>query len=444
MLSGSTTAPEEKHAARWCAVLIIVACMAVYFCNGRPHASVDCVPATYTAWSILRHGSLDLRPYPEMDYYRDRGLVKRADGAWVTMRPLGSVFAAMPFIAPVALSRAQPPSGNTMLQLGKLAGAFSVACAAALFFLVCRRIAPRAAWAATLLFAFGTCLFSVASQALWMHGPATFWLCAALWFLTRKEEWKYDTALAGLALGLAVITRPTTAFFAAATWFALLLQRRWRALAGLTLGGFVPLVFFCWLNWVQFGSLIEGGYAQDQGQWTSSPPFWLGFFGLLIAPSRGVFVYSPALLLLPWGISRLCHRPDAEGIRGEWRTLLIAWLLASAATLLFYAHWWDWSGDWCYGPRFLCETMPALCLTVGLGYEKLRSRWGRGIALGLIALSVLVHAAGVFGYNGDDAWHVRHTRNDQGLCLFELHDTQIGQHLSSMVDALFGKNGAKR
>ena len=421
-------------------LLLILACLAVYLCNGRPHASVDCVPAPYTAWSIIRHGSLDLRYYPEMESYVGRGLLKRSDGAWVTMRPLGSVFAVMPVIAPLALFHEQPPGGNTMLQLGKLAGALSVAFAAAFFFTVCRRVAPKAAWPATILFAFGTCLYSVASQAIWMHGPAAFWLCCALYFLTRGKASAYDMAIAGFALGLAVVTRPTTGFFAAATGIVLLIQGRWRNLAGLMLGGVVPLVFLCWLNWVQFGDPIKGGYAHDQ--WNAPPPFWVGFFGLLIAPSRGVLVYSPALLLLPLGIWRLVRPPDVENCN-PWRGLLAAWLLAAVVTLLFYARWWDWSGDWCYGPRFLCETMPALCLVFALGYEKLRSRWSRGAAWGLIALSLVVHVAGVFGSKGDEAWHWRHMRDDQGRCLFELHDTQIGQHISSMVGAWTGKHDAR-
>lgn len=421
-------------------LLLIFGFLAVYLCNGRPHPESDCVPAPYTAWSIVRHGSFDLRYYPELERFLGTCIMKLPGGAWVTRYPPGSAIAAVPFVAPFAILHAQPPSGNTMLMIGKLAAALAVACAATLFFLICRRLVPKAVWPATLLFAFGTCLYSVASQALWMHGPATLWLCCALYFLVREELSARDAMLAGLALGFAVFTRPTTAFFAMATWLTLLAQRRWRGLGWLTLGGAIPLVFICLLNWMQFGNAIKGGYVYDH--WDSPPPLWLGLSGLIIAPSRGVFIYSPALLLLPWGIARLLRfakpaEDSPEDSQGRlWRAsrgLVIAWLLAAVVTLVFYAHWWDWSGEWCYGPRLLCETMPVLCLVVGLGFEKLRPALGRRIAWGLISLSIAIHFIGIFGNKGAAAWHERHTREDQGRSLFELHDTQIGQHAISLI-----------
>jgi len=410
--------------------ILIVSAFLVYLCNGRPHAESDCVPAPYTAWAVIRHGSFDLRPYPELKHYLGSCIVTSSSGAWVTMYPPGTALLAVPFVAPLALFYEKPPSGNTMLQIGKLAAALSVACATGLFYLICRRLAPKAVWPSTLLFAFGTCLFSVASQALWMHGPATLWLCVALYFLTLEEVSMKQAAFAGLALGLAVLTRPTTAFFAAATVFVLLGQRRWKTFWGLAAGGALPLVILIALNWIEFGSPVNGGYAQMGTHPT--PPLWLGLSGLLVAPSRGVLVYTPAFLLLPLGIWQIIRSRNTSG--SSSCTLVTGWLLASIATLLFYAHWWCWSGEWSYGPRYLCETMPVLCLVFALGYERLHALWSRRLAWGLIALSIMIHLVGIFGHKGDGPWHERHPQPDMSLCLFEFHDTQIGQHVLSVIE----------
>jgi hypothetical protein len=421
---------------------LVVACLVIYHLNGRPHPEVDCVAAPYTAWSLVRHASLDLGRYPELEKKLPPGdLREQSDGSLVSYRPPGSALAAIPFVAPFAVVREQPWSETAMLCLGKLVGACCVTGAAGLFFVVCRRLVPGAAWPATILFGLGTCLCSVASQALWMHGPATLWLCICLIFLTRDDADRgLCLAAAGLALGLAIVTRPSTAFFALATGLALLTQRRWRSAAWLGLGGSIPVAGLCLLNWAQFGSPILGGYAHEN--WQDTPPWWLGLGGLLIAPSRGLLVYSPALLLVPLGAWKLLH--CADGRQKAMRGLLWAWLAAAAVTLLFYARWVEWRGGWCYGPRFLCETMPVLCLLFAFAYDGLRAAWQRRLAQGLVALSLGVHLVGIFGYSNYEAWQVRHQQPDQGRCLFALHDTQIEAHARAVAQKLAGLGFAQR
>jgi hypothetical protein len=401
----------------------------VYIGDARPHPEVDCAAAPYMAWSIVRHGSLDLRYYPDMKQYLGNVVREMPDGSWLSMRSPGSAIAAVPFILPLALTRDAPPSAQSMHQLGKLSAAVSVAWAAGLFFVVCRRLAPTAAWPATVLFALGTCLSSVASQALWMHGPATFWLCLALYLLTAPVGSRFaGNWLAGLAFGLAILTRPTTAFFGAATGLACLAQRRWSAAAGLLLGVIGPLAYYFWLNEHQFGHALLGGYADDD--WSASPPLWMGFSGLLAAPSRGMLVYSPALLLVPLGVYLVARRKDL----GPQRGLIAAWFAAAVATILFYARWHDWRGGWCYGPRFLCETMPLFCLLFAVGYDGLPLNWSRLAARGLVAASVGVHLVGLFGYGkGYVDWHNRHDLYDDGKCLWALRDTQIEAHVRFVV-----------
>ena len=66
---------------------------------------------------------------------------------------------------------------------------------------------------------------------------------------------------------------------------AFLVKRNWKGVLGLVMGGTIPLVALCLINWIQFGNLLSGGYGSEA--WKSSPPLWLGLSGLLIAPSRG-------------------------------------------------------------------------------------------------------------------------------------------------------------
>jgi hypothetical protein len=395
--------------------------------------------APYEAWSIVQHGSLDLRRYPEMHGYLGYNVLELPDGRFVSRRPPGTMLVAVPFVAPLALMRSDPPDVRIMNQLGKLAAAFSIAVGGACFFAMCKRLAPAAAWPATILLLFGTCLWSVAGQALWMHGPATMWLCIALYCLTcgRNDSRALEFAT-GFALGMAVLTRPSTALFGLATGMAILWRRQFRAFLCFALGSSLPLAFLLLLNWSYFGAAFLGGYAVDH--WEETPPWWLGIGGLLLAPSRGVLVYSPALCLIPWGIAALIRERQA---RPEYpRAMLIAWLAAAGATLVFYGRWHEWRGGWCFGPRFLCETMPILCLFFALAYDRSPSHSWKRIAAGLVGISVAIHFVGVFGYSGYADWHNRHERNDLGRCLFELEDTQIEAHTRALLVKLGAKASA--
>jgi hypothetical protein len=61
--------------------------------------------------------------------------------------------------------------------------------------------------------------------------------------------------------------------------------------------------------------------------------------------------------------------------------------------IVFYSFWDDWDGGLCYGPRFLVESLPFLCVPISCAFEK-----ARGVLKMLIsvsyAYSVVVQALG--------------------------------------------------
>ena len=424
-------------------IAIFVLCLLVFLVNGRPHPEVDCVAAPYVAWSIVTGGSYELQVYEDIKQYYGGPILKREDGAVVSMRPPGSAIAAIPIILPFALTMERPFGAHDMHHIGKLVAVICVAISTVFLFLIIKCLAPSAAWPTTILFAFGTCLWSVASQSLWMHGPAVMGLCGGMYCLICPGRGKMGYCwLAGLAFGFAVLARPTTAIFVVVTLMNFSFQRRWKTCLWISLGGILPAIVLLHYQWSNFGSPLLGGYKNDN--WGNPTPLWLGLSGLLFAPSRGLFVYSPALIVSfvgGWSLVRT-NNP----VWKPHRSLLLAWVAASIITLVFFARWHDWQGGWCYGPRVLCETLPMLCLLFAIAYagiEPLRS--ARKYALKtLIGLSVLVHAIGVFGYKGYEPWQNRHALNDQGRSLFSLSDTQIEAHATAFISKLQGKSANRR
>jgi len=144
---------------------------------------------------------------------------------------------------------------------------------------------------------------------------------------------------------------------------------------------------------------------------------------------------------VPWGVRRLFAKD--EWARADNRLILVGWLGASAATLLLFAKWYDWRGGWCYGPRFLTETMPVCCLLFGYAYVGLSLRWVQGVAVALVGLSVYVHAVGIFGHAAETDWCCRHDKPDQGRCLFEVRDTQIAAYTLATVQSLSRRFGGQ-
>lgn len=410
---------------------VFVCCLALYYTNWRALSQADTIPAPYVAFSLASGRGLDLRAYDVLDKFVGLSVVELPDGRRHSKYPPGSALFALPVVLPFALLAEDPPRTSVMRRLGKLSGALASAGAAAMLYFVLARLAPAGALPASVLFAAGTSLWPVASQSAWGHGAATFWLCGALLLLLAPPaRWQGSVRVlalgAGLCLGMAVLGRPTTILFAGASLAALAVSRQPAAALACALGAAFGAGVLVATNFATYGAPVAGGYGAEVREWTT--PLHVGLAGLLASPSRGLLVYSPALLVIPFGL-----RAGARRLDGHARTLVALWGLACLGTLLLYSRWHVWWGGWCYGPRFLIETLPLLCLLFGLAWQSAGS--GSAIRLrrvggALIALSVAVQAMGVFGYD-HNAWNRRHPLGPG----FELRDTQIGAALRHLVGA---------
>lgn len=167
---------------------IFLGCLTIYSVNGRSIAEIDCDVAPYAAWSLVRHGSFDVSAYAVTRDLPGGVVVRTRDGSLVSKYPPGSTLAAVPFVAPLAMVQNEPLSKRSrMRRLGKHIASIYVAASVVLIYLLCSRLAPSAALPSTLFAAFGTMLWSTASQGYWAHGPATFFLVLALFILLRSR-----------------------------------------------------------------------------------------------------------------------------------------------------------------------------------------------------------------------------------------------------------------
>jgi hypothetical protein len=187
-----------------------------------------------------------------------------------------------------------------------------------------RAQALAAGWVAGL----GTTMWAVASDQIWQHGPAAFWVSLGV-YLAARDRFLWS----GLAFGAAILTRPHLALIAAAVGIGVAVARRslppvLKVGAG-SLAGLGLLFAFNW--WVWDEVTLNGGYRGDfAGEVASGDVggYLENLGGGLFDASHGLLVYSPFLIVLIPGLWAAFRRaPDwaRSAAVGGLIYLLVQW-----------------------------------------------------------------------------------------------------------------------
>jgi hypothetical protein len=399
------------------ALLVLLA-----FANVNLIWSPDVLPNTLFAWTVVRSGNVDYDEFAstsstderpdriDRNAYFFRGCAKIDPSVQVftttprsvggpppplpgqhvcSIFPPGVAILALPVLVPAVLAGVPPSDATSLLLLGHLVASILEAIVALLLWSVFRRfVSARWSVGLVLLYFLATSVRTVASQALWQHAGVHLGIAVALWLvLEERPATRRRAFLAGLAVGFGTVARQTTALVLAG-----ILSRRTfiRSVAGFGIG-IIPLLAY---NAIAFGDPFEQGY----GSKPFGTPILTGLYGLLLSPSRGLFVYAPylafaiAALVLAWRV------------RGEVAARLRAFGLVGLATLLLYATYTEWWGGRVFGARFLDDLAPVLfaALAWGIGRGLLaRALWRRLFWIGA-GWSLLLFNAAAFVY--DQKW----------------------------------------
>lgn len=191
----------------------------------------------------------------------------------------------------------------------------------------------------------------------------------------RQMRWP---ALAGTAMGVAFVTKqisvavvPALVLLAVANEWRRPAdgdmgqgeQKLWRQRLSALAATLVPLTLIVLLGQVYQWTTLRGveAFARNIVDYTTNPQLssslpwrmWQGGLGLTVSPFRGVFWYSPVLLLGLVGAISFTRRLRWEGI---------AFLLIVGLHILGYSRYLYWSGGVAWGSRYMLPIIPFLVL----------------------------------------------------------------------------------
>ncbi len=385
--------------------------------------SQDVVSASLAPVSVLTRGNFYLDQYRKYiaNNYPAPYFVAEVNGHMVARTTVVSGVLALPLMG-LGLGSGWIARTVNVFDVARLAAGVLTALGALAFFFAARTLTDTSTSVlVTVAFAFGSSVWTTASEGLWQHTPSILFLCIALYFLARAEQGTRALAPAGLFLSLATISRPPDLATAMVMTLFVFVHHR-RSLIPFIVGALPPLVLALAYNTTANGSPLVFGYQDGVVSYFGWPQLE-SFQGLLFSPSRGLFVFSPFLLLMPVGL----------GFALRERKYLYAYLARAFVAYTTIMAAWGSLGGWAYGPRMLTDTLPLACLLIIPVGEKTRGAW-RGAVWVVVLFAAFVSSLGVWDYgvrfhgDGNSVWSIE---NNEPLFYLRLYISMIQEFFSS-------------
>jgi hypothetical protein len=240
---------------------------------------------------------------------------------------------------------------------------------------------PKRLWL-VFIFIFGSPIFFYGTYGIWSHAYTMSALFTAFYLTVYKK----NSFLIGLCLGLSLIFDYAAAIpisliggFWLYTHRKLPLNECLKQLILLSLGFLLILGFIFYYNYTITGSVFKTPnsiFLKDIKMFLF--PSFASLWGLSFSPYRGIFLYFPMIFLVIPSVLKKVY---------EKNEIALFSLVFIAFIYVFNLTYYAWSGDVCFGPRHLVNTIPFIIIAIvscDLKYIKL-----------LGCLSIFINLAGV-------------------------------------------------
>jgi len=270
----------------------------------------------------------------------------------------------------------------------------------------------------TVIFGLGTMVFALAT-IYYQHAIANFFafLCFYL-ILKMKRENKFSNRnffIAGLCGGFAIICEYSTLIIILACIIMILTLKKWKQLVPFLLGFSVVISLLFMYNYSIFNNVLDIGYnhLDNKAFFTNDGNLFpmmfindytqgiiplnfiknyvMSFFSLanfkvilrlLFYPFRGLFFYSPVLVLSLIGFLYMHKKHKLEA------NLII---FIFTLFLIYNSQIFDWAAGSSFGPRYLYSIVPFLMLPLTFCFKKIKLKF----ILLLTIISIIINLIGV-------------------------------------------------
>ncbi|MFX1518786.1 MAG: ArnT family glycosyltransferase [Promethearchaeota archaeon] len=243
-----------------------------------------------------------------------------------------------------------------------------------------------------LIFAFGTIAWVYAKTFL-AHGFSAFLFLLSMYYAHRfiqGNETKF-ILLSGVAIGYSFLVEYSNLFLLVPFLVYFALYKTQKKLIYFLVPIVLLLILLGTYHYVCFGNPFSTPYRyyyheRQQDISFISNPVYIGLYGLLFSPQRGLFFISPVLLLSLYGFFLLYKKYKPETI-----LFLSSFIIIS----VFYSMLPNWHGAYCYGPRYLLAVVPFIVIPLGTCIEKYKENKIFLISFSLIfVFSIIANALG--------------------------------------------------
>ncbi|MBN1903243.1 hypothetical protein JW926_18130 [Candidatus Sumerlaeota bacterium] len=389
--------------SRWkdaaAASVVFVLSLAALFVNGLTFSTGDSVPYRYLPEAIWEHRAFSLDMFPHLDAPENYALVRDIHGNLVSKKPVSPALFEIPAFL-IFRKIYQPFDAMERILMGKWTMSILAAFACAVLFL---SLVRKVGFTIATMSGLGLVIFTpfwFTAMDCWTHPILALMNILSLYLIGKRGTMFW--VLTGFLQGIAVTARlgafPVFLVFAAFSFFMEGgSKKRWMNIVWFAVGAALPLIFLGLYNHAHFGSPFRSAF---QGQSLNRIRFpFEGLAGFLFSPAKGLFLFSPILILFPLGAFRIRNLGFQAPIA----------LIGIIAHILFWSCYADWWGGWGFGARYLAEITPFIifinALTVKFILARFEKNWKKCLFVGFLILLLLLsfgnQIIGAFTWNGD-------------------------------------------
>lgn len=350
---------------KWILVFLVI--IASVFINGSPFIFGDGYGYYHSAKSLITEGTFTSTVEPPYYKYTGHAVSLDENGNYTTIYPVGNALFWVPGLT-VSKAISQTPDldyftvfnghilndGIAILVTATLATFASIF----LIFKTLRRIgfSEKTSFVSVLSVYLAMYVFSYLfyfSSYSHIYEIFAFSLLIYLFQKILLHDGRAYEFIFGVSIGILTLTRLVDFVIVIPFLIYFVFDRRFKTLLFTILGGIPMAAILLFYNHVVYGSILSFGYSENRGGMLSTENFNL--FQLLFSDVRGLFVWSPLLILSIIGL--------VLGLR-KFRALYVSGILSVTLLTSIYTFWPNWWGGDSLGQRFFLVLCPIFILGV--------------------------------------------------------------------------------